>query len=296
MKNAPHFGNFVYGYETNSNLIKTIHSYSNYNFNTNTGTGIHTVTNTYEPNRNVLLRCATDPYHFRIVADYIHLNPSRAQIVGGAKGALIDYRWSSLPAYSKGKGPEWLVFDRVLEAFALAKSGRGRRAYVEWLEIRAQDDGGQLPDHAMQALRKGWYLGEDTFRDKLLALIEKGAKTLRAKGSHSGAALQSHDESAAESIVQAGLQYLQMPDDQELREVSRKSDPRKVAIAILIKRHTSASNIWIAKRLGMGHDRSVSRLIKQGKDDKIIQKQCKAIEKMLPREDCPQRMMTPKKN
>ncbi len=55
-----------------------------------------------------------------------------------------------------------------------------------------------------------------------------------------GAALQSHDESAAESIVQAELQYWQMPDGQELREVSQKSDPRKVAI--LIKRHTSARN------------------------------------------------------
>ena len=100
---------------------------------------------------------------------------------------------------------------------------------------------------------------------KRLGLIEKGAKTTRAKVCHSGAALQSHEESAAESIVQAGLQYWQMPDDQEFREVVRKSDPRKVAIAILIKRHTSASNIWIAKRLGMGHDRSVSRLMKQEK-------------------------------
>jgi hypothetical protein len=79
---------------------------------------------------------------------------------------------------------------------------------------------------------------------------------------YSGAALQSHDESAAESIVQTEQRYWQMPDDQELREVVRKSDLRKVAIAVLIKRQTSARNIWIAKRLGMGHDRSVSRLMK----------------------------------
>ena len=228
---------------------------------------------------------ASDPYHFRIVADYIHLNPARAKIAGGTKGPLIDYRWSSLPAYRKGKGPEWLVFDRVLEAFALAKSGRGRRAYVEWLEILANQDGGRLPDAAMQALRKGWYLGEDTFRDKLLALIEKGAKSLKAKGSHSGPALQKHDESAAEDIVQTGLRCWQMPDGKELRESLRKGDPRKVAMAMLIKRHTSASNIWIAERLGMGHDRSVSRLIKRGKDDDTIQKQCKALEKMLRCED-----------
>ena len=92
---------------------------------------------------------ASDPYHFRIVADYIHLNPARAKLVGGTKGALSSYRWSSLPAYAKGKGPEWLVFDRVLEDFSLAKSGRGRRAYAEWLEKRASQDGGRLPDAAM---------------------------------------------------------------------------------------------------------------------------------------------------
>jgi hypothetical protein len=30
------------------------------------------------------------------VADYIHLNPARASLVGGAKGPLVGYRWSSL--------------------------------------------------------------------------------------------------------------------------------------------------------------------------------------------------------
>ena len=46
---------FIYGYETNSNLLKTIQSYTNYNFSTNTGTGIHQVTNSFESNRNDLL-------------------------------------------------------------------------------------------------------------------------------------------------------------------------------------------------------------------------------------------------
>jgi putative transposase len=228
---------------------------------------------------------ASDAYHFRIVADYIHLNPARAKLAGGTNGALSAYRWSSLPAYVKGKGPEWLVFDRVLDAFSLAHSGRGRRAYSEWLEIREAQDGGMLPDTAMQALRKGWYLGEDTFRDKLLALLEKGAKAIKGKGSHSGMALQTHDESAAETIVKKGLCVWKMPDGEELQESIRKGDSRKVAIAILIKRHTSVSNIWIAERLGMGHDRSVSRLIKQGKTDETTQKQCRELEKMLQCED-----------
>jgi hypothetical protein len=54
----------------------------------------------------------------------------------------------------------------------------------------------------------------------------------------------------------------------------------KVAISILIPHHASAGNLWIAERLGMGHDQSVSRLIKQGKD--AILRQCKQREKMFP--------------
>ena len=42
------------------------------------------------------------------------------------------------------------------------------------------------------------------------------------------------------------------------------------------------SNIWIAERLGIGHDRSVSMLIKQGKNHEIIQERCKELEKILP--------------
>jgi putative transposase len=38
----------------------------------------------------------SDPYYFRIAADYIHLNPARAGLAGGSHGRLVDYAWSSL--------------------------------------------------------------------------------------------------------------------------------------------------------------------------------------------------------
>ena len=79
-----------------------------------------------------------------MVADYIHLNPARAKLTGAKKGPLVDYPWSSLPHFSRGKGPDWLIRDRELSAFALAKNGRGRRAYVAYLEERAKTDRGKL--------------------------------------------------------------------------------------------------------------------------------------------------------
>jgi len=99
-------------------------------------------------------------------------------LAGGVQGKLTEYEWSSLPAYRRGKGPTWLVCERVLGAFELAQNGRGRRAYVKYLEKRAANDGGNLSKAAMTALRRGWYLGDEAFRDRLLDLVKKGSKIL----------------------------------------------------------------------------------------------------------------------
>lgn len=112
-----------------------------------------------------------DGYYFRIVTDYIHLNPAHAGLAGGGSGKLADYRWSCLSCYAKGKAPPWLEEERVLKSFELAESGRGRRAYVDWLEARAANNGGKIDQAAQDALLRGWYLGEETFRDLFLRLL-----------------------------------------------------------------------------------------------------------------------------
>ena len=53
----------------------------------------------------------------------------------------------------------------------------------------------------------------------------------------------------------------------------------------MVKAHTSAGNEWLAIRLEMGHNRSVSSLIRQGNDDAKIKKLCAKLTKMLPCED-----------
>jgi len=228
---------------------------------------------------------ASDPLQFRVVADYIHLNPARAGLAGGVQGKLTEYEWSSLPAYRRGKGPTWLVCERVLGAFELAQSGRGRRAYVEYLEKRAANDGGNLSEAAMAALRRGWYLGDDTFRDRLLDLVKKGSKILMKKGSHAAAPIKRHGELEAEKIVVKGLKQFGLVDEAGCLSPGRKGDPRKVALASVVKAHTSVGNEWLAVRLEMGHNRSVSRLIRQGSDDAKIKKLCAKLTKLLPCED-----------
>ena len=219
------------------------------------------------------------------IHNYIHLNAARAGLAGGAHGKLAAYPWSSLPAYRSGKAPEWLVFDRVLAAHQLATDARGRRSYAQYLEARATENEGKFPPEATAALRRGWYLGDESFRDRLLALVEKGSKALRKRGSHSGTAVAAHGEREAERLLAAGLQMLELCDEKGKLLPARKGDARKVALATLLRTRTATGNEWVAKRLEMGHDRSVSRLIRQGADHNEVRKYLRSIEQMLPCED-----------
>jgi len=199
----------------------------------------------------------SDPYYFKIVADYIHLNPARAGLAGGKKGKLLGYRWSSLASHARGNGPEWLETGRLLRAFELAGDDRGRRAYADWLEARAACDQGKIDEKAMKALRRGWYLGEPTFGDQLLGMLNKPS----AKKSRASEAPKAHGEAEAERLADEAMAKLGLPaDPKELAKI-RKGDGRKVLVACLLRQRTTASNPWIAQRLAMGHSGSVSRLV-----------------------------------
>ena len=228
----------------------------------------------------------SDPYYFRIVADYIHLNPARAGLAGGKRGPLTGYSWSSLGAYDKGRGPEWLVFDRVLRAFELARDGRGRRAYVAWLEARAANDGGAIDAEATKALKRGWYLGKESFKDRLLKLLEKPAARSRSGGAVRGdGPVRDRGEKEAGRLLAEGIRELGLPGDRKGLEGLKKSDPRKVKLATLLRAHTSVSNEWIAGKLAMGHPGSVSRLLALCRSDRGLAAEVKSLTEMLIRED-----------
>jgi REP element-mobilizing transposase RayT len=203
-----------------------------------------------------------DPYYFRIVADYIHLNPARAGLAGGSHGKLGAYKWSSIKAYESGKGPDWMVIERVMRAFELAEDGRGRRAYIEWLEARASNHGGEVDGKAMEALRKGWYLGEKSFKEKLLAMLELPDQ---ASGKKAGREFKAHGEQEAMRILEAGSRELGLPAEPA---ALKKSDGRKVILATAIRERTRVENGWIAHRLAMGSPTSVSRLVSAARKSK----------------------------
>ena len=222
-----------------------------------------------------------DAYYFRLVADYIHLNPARAGLAGGKQGPLVGYKWSSLASYVKGNGPDWLVMDRVLRAFELAKDGRGRRAYVAWLEARAANDEGKLDESAMQAMCRGWYLGKETFKDRLLKLLDPTAGNALSGKSRSGGATRDYGEKEAARIVREGLKALGVSSAKSALAALAKSDRRKIVLAGILRAKTSAGNGWIATRLAMGHPGSVSRMLSTGRADRNLASEQNALTKVL---------------
>ena len=227
----------------------------------------------------------SDTYYFRIVADYIHLNAARAGLSGGKLGKLSGYRWSSLSCYSKGKGPEWLEMDRVLRSFQLAETGRGRRAYVDWLEARASNPDGGIDQRALDALRRGWYLGEDTFRDRLLDLVNKVKGVKARKRRTSECVGRDYGKLDAERLIETCGPRLGLPTDSEGLAELRKGDERKALLATLLRSRTTVGFDWIAKRLAMGHPGSVSRQVGKVKRDRKLKKRTVELEKMLQCED-----------
>jgi len=219
----------------------------------------------------------SDPYYFKIVADYIHLNPARAGLAGGKRGKLVGYHWSSLPSHARGNGPDWLETGRLLRAFELAGDGRGRRAYVAWLEASAACDGGKIDERAMKALRRGWYLGEATFGDRLLDMLKKPS----ARKSRTSEAPKAHGEAEAGRLADEALARLGLPaSPKELAEL-RKGDARKVLVACLLRQRTTAGNPWIAQRLSMGHSGSVSRLVTAAAKDPQAMRELAKLVKLL---------------
>jgi hypothetical protein len=100
-------------------------------------------------------------------------------------------------------------------------------------------------------LRRGWCLGAEVFRERLLARLGE-----EAGEHHYGEEIREAQEAKAERLVTEGLaQAGWRESDLELR---RKADGVKVELARRLRRETTLGWLWIAQRLRMGHWRSAA--------------------------------------
>jgi len=227
-----------------------------------------------------------DGSYFKIVADYIHLNPVRAGWVGGLTNRrLQSWQWSSFPAYGGGHVPDWLEIGRVLRAFQLADDRRGANAYEGYLEARAKDLATAVTDDSLKELRRGWYLGEPSFGEKILTLLAADLRPKRKNGSLRGDEAHAHDQSEAEKIALAGLAALGLPDNPSSLSGRGQWVAEKAVVAALIRKRTGVLNHWVATRLGMGNDGTVTRAVRWTRDDPSGVRGLKKLEAMLEKRD-----------
>lgn len=204
------------------------------------------------------------PEYFRLASDYIHLNPARARLLKGAKPDLMSYIWSSFPLFVKTAAlPSWLRRERVFGSAELPDEGAGsRRRYRAWMARRAQEVL-ELEEDAevaqeWRALQRGWYLGSESFRDRLMDRVD-GIVAGRKRASYRREGLGAHDEKEALRLLAGGLDRLGLTANTVLS--LRKTDPRKQALAWLIKTRTVMRDEWLVARLQMGHRSNISRAV-----------------------------------
>lgn len=198
--------------------------------------------------------------YFQTVSTYIHLNPIRAKLCDDPS----SYPWSSCRYFTDGrlKKPSWMSTARVNDSLGFSGSSKHRiseySAYIRARTIEEVD-----PAMAKQlmlqraSLRRGWIMGGEAFRNKMLDLIQQhrgdGNDNLR------GEQRQMHGEHQAELYIEKALEALNL-EDAELHAM-KSTQLEKQAVAWLLKKNTVVTTVWIADRLQMGHRVNASRAI-----------------------------------
>lgn len=201
-----------------------------------------------------------DASYFRVVSDYIHLNPVEAGLV--KPGKLSGYLWSSYPLYLSppSKRPDWLEVLKVLNACGIPNDSlKSRRAYAAYMDMRhesvALDKMSAQEKADWKHMERGWVHGSKVFRDRMRdALLEQGKNPEELE--------QKRDvsEAAASEVLSKCLAHFKLEPSDLLRLA--KSDPRKLLIAGLLRYHYPVKVQWVSGQLAMGHFTTVSRAMR----------------------------------
>ncbi len=159
----------------------------------------------------------------------------------------------SYPLYLQepAKRPAWLRVDRLLGEWGIPRdSPAGREQFAGRMEARRRAEGaGEYEPH-------GWCLGSEEFRQELLAQVSELATPKDGGEEIRQSALAKAERMAPEELT--ALDW----SAQDLQG-RRKSDPQKVRIAARLRRETTMTLEWIAKRLGMGAATHVAFLLQR---------------------------------
>ena len=137
-------------------------------------------------------------------------------------------------------------------------------------------------DRLMSDLKWGWYWGRQEFGEKMLKLEQKLINKGKSREYRRSPQKLVPGEREAERLVKEGLQAAALQESR-LAELNG-SDPRKVALGILIWKTTTVSQEWIARRLQMKSAANVSQLLSRTRSGKNNEKLALALGRFIANE------------
>jgi putative transposase len=195
--------------------------------------------------------------YLKTVCDYVHLNPVRAGLLTPEE-KLRWYRWSSYPGYllAPDQRPGWLRVDRLLGEHGLSGDTKAtRREFALRMEARRSSEAAE----EWRAVRRGWCLGSEEFRQRLLEEMHG-----RTGVHHGGQERRESEEAWAERLLAEELARRRWSAEELARR--RKGDGQKVKMALRLRRETVMTLPWIAQRLHMGAPGSLANLLRKSEE------------------------------
>lgn len=190
------------------------------------------------------------------LANYIHLNPVRAGLCQVKE--LQCYKLSSYPKYWRRNQVKGLNRVGLLSLAELPNTLHGMHSYRDLLML-SEESNPKRRDELQKKYCRGWFLGSrEAKMDVTKNLIEEHPHVTWV-----GEDLRILNEEKWELVVRAELKQHGKSEDDIKNDF--KGAAWKVAIARKLRRETTAGNLWIARRLEMGHPNRVSMSIKSAK-------------------------------
>jgi len=137
-----------------------------------------------------------------------------------------------------------------MRVLGFTDTAAGRRELVSYLDRRILEEGNrsgevtraEAMDRRMSDLKRGWYWGKQEFGEKMLKLGQKLISKGKSRGYRRSPQKLEHGEREAERLVKEGLQAAALQETSLLE--LKGSDPRKVALGMLIWKTTTVSQEW----------------------------------------------------
>lgn len=188
--------------------------------------------------------------YLRTACDYVHLNPIRARLLR-PEDRLLAYPWTSLGWYvaAAEHRPQWIRVDRLLGEHGIQEdTAAGRQQFERDMERRRLEE---TDEEALKVFRRGWCLGSQEFRERLLEKIEG-----KLRENHAGELRLETAEARSNRILTEELGRLGWTEiDLATR---RKNDPIKLAIAARLRKETTLTIKSITAKVHLGTSKSAN--------------------------------------